>query len=472
MLLITVPVFAEDEPQFLDFEIEHATIAEGDQEFSWSQARCVFVPGDRPKCLVLMQQRTNNHGHGYHDVYVTESEDLGATWSDPKAIPSLQRKKVVDGYEVVAGDLWPAYHPFSNKVLCTGKTFNFRNGTDEDFLREKISYTVYDPRDDGWSDLKTVEIPDKLGWIAPNAGCNQPFINAMGGVMLPVRFQKDASRRNYTSTVAYCTFDGQTLRYRKHGNEMSHPNGRGFYETSLCFRNQMFLTLRTDNEAFVANAVGRINAVHFRDPIPWTFDDRKPLGCNNTQQHWVVHSDGLYLVYTRSDKANQHVFRNRAPLYIARVNPETLQLIRSTERILIPENGRALGNFGVVDVSPSETWVISAEGAPSKGQPWKNNRVILAKIKWNKTNFLFARNLQLSAKHESWRAIGERAIYKTKARRIGSWLGRRSYHLAWRDIYDILQADQREKLLALRGSMPEAAKAANAKFVWQEKDRE
>ena len=31
----------------------------------------------------------------------------------------------------------------------------------------------------------------------------------------------------------------------------------------------------------------------------WTFDDGSDLGSYNTQAHWLVHSDGLFLSYTR-----------------------------------------------------------------------------------------------------------------------------------------------------------------------------
>ncbi len=43
---------------------------------------------------------------------------------------------------------------------------------------------------------------------------------------------------------------------------------------------------------------------------------------------------------------------------IAQVDPEKLHVIRSTERILIPERGAGLGNaFGVTEVNEHETWV-------------------------------------------------------------------------------------------------------------------
>ena len=45
----------------------------------------------------------------------------------------------------------------------------------------------------------------------------------------------------------------------------------------------------------------------------WTFDDGSELGNYNTQQHWVTHSDGLFLVYTRRGADNDDIARHRAP---------------------------------------------------------------------------------------------------------------------------------------------------------------
>jgi hypothetical protein len=87
----------------------------------------------------------------------------------------------------------------------------------------------------------------------------------------------------------------------------------------------------------------------------------------NTQQHWVTHSDGLFLVYTRQADNNGHIFRHRAPLFIAEVDPERLCLIRASERILVPERGARLCNFGVVDVNERETWVTVAEWMQNGG---------------------------------------------------------------------------------------------------------
>ncbi|HND56503.1 MAG TPA: exo-alpha-sialidase, partial [Pirellulaceae bacterium] len=103
------------------------------------------------------------------------------------------------------------------------------------------------------------------------------------------------------------------------------------------------------------------------------WDDGTDLGNYNTQTHWVTHPDGLFLVYTRRGANNDHVFRHRAPLFIAQVDPEKLRVIRATERIAVPERGARLGNFGITEVSDRETWIVVCEWM----QTWKQASVVI-----------------------------------------------------------------------------------------------
>ena len=186
-----------------------------------------------------------------------------------------------------------------------------------------------------------------------------------------------------------CTFDGTTLRYVEHGNELTVPTARGFAEPSLAFfRGRFFLTLRHNDYAAVA--VGT-DGLHYDPPRQWTFDDGSDLGNYNTQQHWVTMPDALYLVYTRRGADNDHIVRNRAPLFIAQVDPDRLCVIRATERILMPQRGAKLGNFGVVRISETESWVTDSEWMQTKPPEYwdvtecekygSDNSVFLAKVR-------------------------------------------------------------------------------------------
>jgi hypothetical protein len=366
MLACSAQAFAQStrdvQPVALKFETR--TPIDGSKDWDWWQARTAFVPGNSPFLITTMSETGRTGTHNFHDIYQSISSDDGRTWSKPAPIPSLKRTLQADGYEVAPGDLWPTWHARTGKVLVTGKTFNFENGKNENRLREKVSYSVMDPASEKWGPLRFLTLPenDHSGKpiVAVNAGCTQRVDLPNGDILLPVRYWRDAKKHNYTSIVARCSFDGESLTYKEHGTEHTLPAGRGLYEPSLAeFEGEFFLTLRADKSACVTHGKDGLN---FQPTREWRFDDGKPLGSYNTQQHWVTIGGGLFLVYTRRGADNDHIMRHRAPLFIGQVNPETLELIRSTERILIPENHATLGNSGVCRVSDTETWITCGEG--------------------------------------------------------------------------------------------------------------
>ena len=115
---------------------------------------------------------------------------------------------------------------------------------------------------------------------------------------------------------------------------------------------------------------------------------------STTQQRWLVHSEGLHLVYTRKDLSNRNVMRWRAPLYVAQVNVESLRLLRDTERIAVPLIGDGvknpdhvarLGNFHTVNVNPEESWVTVGECIPK--EDWRGDTII-GRITWRTPNGL------------------------------------------------------------------------------------
>ena len=163
---------------------------------------------------------------------------------------------------------------------------------------------------------------------------------------------------------------------------------RGVYEPSLTFfEDRYYLTLRNDIKAYVTVSD---NALHWQPIKPWTFDDGSELGSYNTQQHWATHSDGLFLVYTRRGANNDHIPRSRAPLFMARVDPEKLLVLKSTERILIPERGAMMGNFGVSNIDKNETWVTVGENMhpPENLDRGADGSVLAARIFWSKPNII------------------------------------------------------------------------------------
>jgi hypothetical protein len=142
---------------------------------------------------------------------------------------------------------------------------------------------------------------------------------------------------------------------------------RGYCEPSLaCLNGKYYITIRTDEAALLATSE---NGLDFSKPFPWRFDNGEIVESINTQQRWVRFKDKLYLAYTRKTQYNSHIFRNRAPLFIAEFDENKLCLLRDSERILVPELGARLGNFQVTDVNDNEAWVTVAEWMQYGGKP-------------------------------------------------------------------------------------------------------
>lgn len=389
----------------LDYEIQRDVLSSGyDRETEWFQPRAGIIP---PATVVLTMTRARLWGSDiFTAVQEFRSDDLGKTWDGPRIHPALDRR-LINGVEVCPCDLTPAWHAVSGKLLMIGQTACYEPGErgalllNNRYPRDTV-YAVYDARQRAWSQWRIMDLPDRERFFWAVAGCAQRVDLPDGDILQPLHYLSRAGlgdnfwKSRFATIVVRCAFDGDTLRYCEHGEEMSVPEPRGLYESSLTsFQGRFFLTMRNDQRGYVA--VGR-DGLNFDPPIPWTFDDGEELGSYNTQQHWVTHSDGLFLVYTRRNAGNDEVIRHRAPLFMARVDPERLCVIRDTERTLIPNRGAQLGNFGTVNISPDESLVVTSEGMHGDaGNPMNldltekrgaDNRVYLCRIHWNRPNRL------------------------------------------------------------------------------------
>jgi len=335
------------------------------------------------------------------DVFYALNEmrttDGGATWSKPREHDSFARVPFTwngeTNLQITVCDFWPRWHAKTKRLLGTGHTVVYEKNRVMHTRPRGTAYAVYEPDKQAWSPWKTVKMPKLPKFENSGAGCVQRYDLPNGDILLPTYF-KVPNTKQYSATVMRCRFDGKTLRYVEHGSELTVPVKRGFPEPSLTESNgRFFLTLRNDDDGYVAVSNDGLN---YSKPKKWRFDDGTILGNYNTQQHWVSHSDALFLVYTRRGADNDHVFRHRAPLFIARVDPDKLHIIRDTEQILVPEKGARMGNFGVTEISPNETWVTVTEWmqgpAPNHHDPTPlikrgaDNRVWVAKLKWKQPN--------------------------------------------------------------------------------------
>lgn len=391
---------ADDQP--LSYEIEVTKARSGyDGRTCWVHARAGTIPAgapgnphDVPIVVMTTQKLQLDRFDVFYALNEFRTDDMGETWRGPLEQKTLDRRSPREGVEIVPCDFTPKWHQKSGKLLGTGATFWYdtKSNTIIEHSPSEIVYSVYHPENETWAEWKHVELPDEPRFEFARAGCTQRVDLPDGDILLPIYFSK-ATEPNLISAVIRCRFDGKELTFIEIGNGLSHDGGRGFAEPSLTkFRNWFYLTLRNDNFAAVARSV---DGLQFEDPKPWTFDDGESLGSYNTQAHWVTHSDGLFLVYTRKGANNDHVFRHRAPLFIARVDSERMVVIRETERILVPERGARLGNFGVTAVSADETWITVTEWMQTNGPDFvmkvdnkygADNSLYVTKLKWNKPN--------------------------------------------------------------------------------------
>ncbi len=367
-----------------------------DGKSCWVHPRAGIIPNagsnGNPRVVMTMNTLDLEGSDVFKGMYGMETYDLGKNWQEPSLIENLApRIEIINGEKrpVAASDFWPSFHRKSDSLLGIGHTVVYtQDWKVKDPRPRDTSYSVYNSESNSWSEWEKLRMPDQVKFHNAGAGCVQRYDEKNGTILLPIYFQPPNS--NSLVTVLKCSFDGKQLKYKSHGNELGlKDDTRGLGEPSITkFNDQYFLTIRNDKNGYVTKSKDGQNFEAIR---PWLFDDGSSLGNYNTQQHWVTHSHALYLVYTRSGANNDHVFRHRAPLFMAEVDPDRLCVLKETERIIVPEHGARLGNFGVTEISPDETWVTVSEWMQPKGveKHGSAGRVFIARLLWKETNKLF-----------------------------------------------------------------------------------
>lgn len=376
------------------YRIQLDKVSEGfDGKTCWVHPRAGAIPGATPSVVLTMQKLRLTGSDVFYALNEIRTDDLGAKWSGPTEHAATLGRRPEGAGEVGVCDFWPKWHAKSGTLLGIGHTVRYVNDNIPKERARETAYSIYDAKARTWSAWATLEMPPGDKFYNAGAGCVQRCELPNGDILLPIYFTPKGEKFGRV-VVLRCGFDGAKLRVLELGNELAVNTDRGLGEPSLThFGDRFYLTLRHDRAGYVSTSD---DGLHFTEPRVWCWDNGDELGNYNTQQHWVTHRDALFLVYTRTGANNDHVFRHRAPLFIAQVDPERLQVLRATERILVPERGARLGNFGVTDVSERETWVTVAEWMQTWGpNPYdykipmsygSNNAVFAARIVWEKPN--------------------------------------------------------------------------------------
>lgn len=357
---------------------------------TWFHPRCcVIAAGDDRSVFMTLQSISGSDYFG--PVHWSETKDLGKTWSDPQPIPGFGRRPAADGMEQGVCDVVPDFHVATKTLVAVGHSVFYKNGKLHN--PQPPRHPVYIVRNaaGAWAEPQALAWDDPRGRQIYTCGCGQKVITSVGDVLIPISFSSEAKEPRAVAT-ARCSFDGKRLKIEAVGKELRTTKGRGFLEPSMtALDGRYYLTIRAeDGHGYVATSEDGMN---WSAPAPWTWDDGSPIAMSTTQQHWLAHSDGLFLVYTRKAEENAGVFRWRSPLYIAAVDRKSLRLIRQSEQIVLPLAGdpkdpkhvAGMGNFATVNASPQESWITTGEERPNDG--WHGD-LLLARVRWKDGNRL------------------------------------------------------------------------------------
>lgn len=372
--------------------IETATLIRyEDYGKGWFSPRCCVVPGKPPRLLMTMQQVTGSDV--FYHVQWLESLDGGRTWSKPEPINGMGRRSLGDGIEEGYCDTVPEYRARTNTVLAMAHNVYYRNNVLT--MPWEKRWPVYAVRKSSGEWLA----PRRLEWDDPDAtgmysaNCSQRITLDDGTLIVPLTYGP-LGRADHSVTSLHCRYDGERMTVIRRGSELRHPIKRGLLEPSVTKRekNRFWMTIRAeDGRGYVTTSR---DGLQWEPMKAWCWEDGTPLDMSTTQQHWVTHSDALYLSYTRKAPGNEGVMRWRTPLWLARVDESRGVLIRSTERILLPQRGtggeRGLdawlsGNFHPAMLNARESIVTDGQTNPARGYV---GEVMLARIRWKTPNRL------------------------------------------------------------------------------------
>jgi len=378
-------------PDAVAFEVKlEVPLQEIHEDFCWFHPRCAAIPGagqEGAPAVVMTLMKELSASDFYSGLYFMRTDDLGRTWRGPIEIPELAWRRDGKGVIISVADVTPGWHAPTGKLVAIGCQVRYSESGEQldDVHRANCTaYATYDPVADSWAGWRVLEMPTDPVFDFCRSACSQWLVEADGRLLVPFYHNRTAGEPSKV-TVFRCTFDGTEMRCQEQGNTLELNVVRGLCEPSLAaFHGRVYLTLRNDERAYVTVSDDGLNYEPIR---PWTFDDGSDLGSYNTQQHWLTHGEGLFLCYTRRGADNDHIPRNRAPLFMAQVDPVRLCVIRATEKVLIPERGLMLGNFGAAAITPQESWVTDSEYLSLKhgyhpSPRGGNGSTFLARVMW------------------------------------------------------------------------------------------
>ncbi len=352
---------------------------------TWFHPRACVIP-HRDGVISLMTMQSISGSDVFGPVHWSISTDKGHTWSPPEKIPGLGKHNYPNDLQEGVCDVVPDFHTQTDTALAIGHNVYYRDGVLTKPSTDRYPVYVVRTANGHWLPRQKLAWHNKDEPTLYTCGCAQRINLPNGSILIPMSVGFTPGEPRVVCSVR-CRFDGVRLKMTEMGNALNLNVGRGLLEPSLAsFNGKFYMTIRAEDDHGYASVSD--NGLLWEDKQPWCWDDGIPLTMSTTQQRWIANKQGLFLVYTRKAEDNVNVMRWRAPLYIAQVDPQTLRLIRSSEKVVFPIIGDGvnnsdhvarMGNFHTVNVSENESWVTTGETLPSDG--WKGN-TLLARIKW------------------------------------------------------------------------------------------
>lgn len=295
------------------------------------------------------------------------SSDGGKSWTSFISNESFALR-YRDGYRIACSDMTPVYHKHTERFIALGHMAVYNKDSIVPVPRGTLfncatPYAIYDTDAKHFGEIKYIDMPDKEKYYNFGSGCSQVLELDKGELLIPISFlEKHGNEldKNSKGAVMRCSFDGETIKVIEVGKDIDIPSEkRGIGEMSVVFfENRYYLTIRGDTYGYVSVSKDGIN---YTEPQTWKWDNGEILPTYNTQSHWLCCNGKLYLVYTRKDSTNGHVFRHRAPLWVSKVDTEKLAVIRESEFVAVPERGARLGNFGVTWQNEDKAYILVTE---------------------------------------------------------------------------------------------------------------
>ncbi|MBE5732546.1 MAG: exo-alpha-sialidase [Clostridiales bacterium] len=287
-------------------------------------------------------------------------------------------------------DATPIFHKKTGKILLLGHyaTYTDKNAPSAGKPRH-TTYAVYDEKLGDFTPFELLQMPkdSKQTYYNCGNGSGQSSELESGELLIPVYYMDKEQAglawgtNCYNSSVMRCSFDGSKLNFLEIGNSLTVGVPRGLGEPSVIKHNdEYFLALRNDKSGYVTKSK---DGLLYDEQKELVFDNCENVGNYCTQQRWITCGGKLYMVYTRKNANNDHVFRHRAPLFMAEFDAERMCLIKDTEQVVVPNRGARLGNFGCQSLEDGKTaFVFASEWMQPEGceKYGSDNSIFVVKI--------------------------------------------------------------------------------------------